>query len=390
MLHISKRVVEYPVVILLTSGFIFDTIDTQLLPINIVILSKTRSMTSISYPHNSSTNLNLYQIVFHFIEDERTQNGSTSNAMDNAVNRIFSTPDWNPDSGIKISCSRRKNKDKSHIRRPMNAFMIYAQAARRKVAREYPNLSYAQLSKTLGKLWRLLDAKEKKPFIEEAERLRQQHKVDYPEYKFQPKRKSRKGSADENENIVSESDLLTLLKSNVNTNWPNVNTSVSSTTSDMSRLTHSTPLHINRNFSQSLPKAPVVKMEPESPQDAMLEDILSVLSDMENEKTNFNYPSKLTPPPSPEYNLTLLPPGVNTSFNPTYPAYTTITPNTNDISALSNYLSGYNNYPDSRFNHTLPQHLLNPFQSNEALQDTQNTMVSTELANQYTNLVTVV
>ena len=310
--------------------------------------------------------------------------------MDNAVNRIFNTPDWNPGSGIKISCSRRKNKDKSHIRRPMNAFMIYAQAARRKVAREYPNLSYAQLSKTLGKLWRLLDAKEKRPFIEEAERLRQQHKVDYPEYKFQPKRKSRKGSADENENIVSESDLLTLLKSNVNTNLSNVNTNACSTNSDTSRLTYNTPLHINRNFTQSPPKAPVVKMEPESPQDAMLEDILSVLSDMENEKTNFNYPEKLTPPPSPEYNLTLLPPGVNNSYNPTYPAYTTTVTNTNDITALSNYLSGYNNYPDSRFNHTLTQHLPNPFQSNEALQGTQNTMANTELTTQYTNLVAVV
>ena len=67
--------------------------------------------------------------------------------------------------------------------------MVYAQAARKKLTENHQYLNNAELSKTLGKFWRMLSEEEKRPFKEEAERLRLQHKKDYPEYRYQPKRR---------------------------------------------------------------------------------------------------------------------------------------------------------------------------------------------------------
>merc|ERR1719305_1679403 len=85
--------------------------------------------------------------------------------------------------------TQTKKHKLNHIKRPMNAFMVWSQLERRKIIEVTPDKHNAEISKELGRRWKLLSEEARQPYIEEAERLRVLHQKEYPDYKYKPRKK---------------------------------------------------------------------------------------------------------------------------------------------------------------------------------------------------------
>ncbi|XP_036450828.1 protein capicua homolog isoform X4 [Colossoma macropomum] len=96
-------------------------------------------------------------------------------------------------------------REKDHIRRPMNAFMIFSKRHRALVHQRHPNQDNRTVSKILGEWWYALGPKEKQKYHDLAFQVKEAHFKAHPDWKWC--NKDRKKSSSEGRNMPGGKDI---------------------------------------------------------------------------------------------------------------------------------------------------------------------------------------
>uniref|UniRef100_A0AAY4AD76 Protein capicua homolog n=1 Tax=Denticeps clupeoides TaxID=299321 RepID=A0AAY4AD76_9TELE len=107
-----------------------------------------------------------------------------------------------PKDGDKNSPGKR---EKDHIRRPMNAFMIFSKRHRALVHQRHPNQDNRTVSKILGEWWYALGPKEKQKYHDLAFQVKEAHFKAHPDWKWC--NKDRKKSNSEGRGVPGGKDI---------------------------------------------------------------------------------------------------------------------------------------------------------------------------------------
>uniref|UniRef100_H2Y6B7 HMG box domain-containing protein n=1 Tax=Ciona savignyi TaxID=51511 RepID=H2Y6B7_CIOSA len=108
-----------------------------------------------------------------YIGESVHHGGNASHIVPSMMNHGSLNQNNNSSTNTKVAQEQR-------VKRPMNAFMVWSRGQRRKMAQDNPKMHNSEISKRLGAEWKTLSDSDKRPFIDEAKRLRALHMKEHP------------------------------------------------------------------------------------------------------------------------------------------------------------------------------------------------------------------
>ncbi|KAJ1659308.1 hypothetical protein IWQ61_001600 [Dispira simplex] len=70
------------------------------------------------------------------------------------------------------------------LKRPMNSYLIFNQDRRHRLLSEHPNMTVSEISRAIGNQWRSMNDEEKSPYVERAQRLKEDFRKNNPNHVF--------------------------------------------------------------------------------------------------------------------------------------------------------------------------------------------------------------
>ena len=120
------------------------------------------------------------------VNEEIPRNSNNNNNNNNNFNGL----NYNTHAQLMTQSSfHQQDEGEDEVKRPMNSFLLWAKIMRKKYASKNPNMHNAEISKLLGKIWNSMTTKDKRPYVEQAEKLRVLHMRTYPNYRYAPKKR---------------------------------------------------------------------------------------------------------------------------------------------------------------------------------------------------------